>query len=94
MLWKREILAASVLDIGKAILKAASRSVEIQQDADGRKASEAIEWIQSAFAMVEKTENTATPGIADLKVAYKQLISDHMNDFFKHAILRSLGHLI
>ena len=62
------MLAASILDTGKTILKAASKSVDSQHDVDGRKASEAVLWIQSAFAVVEKTENAASPGLADLKV--------------------------
>ena len=66
---KREVLAASILDIGKVSLRAASKYAE--KDTDGKKASEAIEWIQSAFAIVEKLENSVTPGLKDLKVDHE-----------------------
>ncbi|THH10579.1 hypothetical protein EW145_g1240 [Phellinidium pouzarii] len=65
----RELLAARMLEIGKSILKASSRGSGdgAAALADSRRAQDAVRWIQKAFTLVEKMEDTETPGMAELK---------------------------
>lgn len=35
---------------------------------DAKRAQDAVKWIQKAFALVEKVEDAATPGVSELKV--------------------------
>jgi len=58
------------MDIGKSILKACSR---VSADgstapADAKRAQDAVQWIQKAFGLVDKMEETETPGLKELKV--------------------------
>ncbi|KAI5118182.1 hypothetical protein M0805_004995 [Coniferiporia weirii] len=65
----RELLAAKILEIGKSILKAASRAPESGTIAlaDSRRIQDSVRWIQKAFTLVEKMEDAETPGMAELK---------------------------
>ncbi|TDL22344.1 hypothetical protein BD410DRAFT_821261 [Rickenella mellea] len=64
----REMLASKILEIGKAIMKNPSRpSVDTDGGVDAKKAFDAVKWIQKAFYLVEKMEDTATPGTSELK---------------------------
>lgn len=69
MSWQRELLAAKLFDIGKSILKSASGSVG--GNADGRKAQDAVSWLQKSYTMVEQVDPSLTPGIRDLKVTFR-----------------------
>lgn len=65
------MLAAKILEIGKAILKAARVSTDADAEpgaSDPKRAHDAVKWIKKAFALVEKMEDAATAGLADLKV--------------------------
>ncbi|KZP32796.1 SPO22-domain-containing protein [Athelia psychrophila] len=61
----RELLAAKLFEIGKGILKSASASTS--GNADGRKAQDAVSWLQKSYSMVEQVDASITPGIGDLK---------------------------
>lgn len=92
---KREHLAAKILEIGKGIMKSTSRTSE--RDASGitdaKRAVDAVKWIQKAFALVEKMEDTATPGIPDLKVKAVPPSTRGHNSLITHFILYSTeGH--
>jgi hypothetical protein len=58
-LWRQcELLAAKLLEIGKSVLS----------DKDGAGALDAVKWLQRGFAITEKLEDSATPGLGQLKV--------------------------
>lgn len=60
------LIAAKVLDIGKAILRGHQNEKENYEN--GTKAVDALKWIQIAFTLVEKTEDEAALGTNELKV--------------------------
>ena len=59
------LIAAKVLDIGKAIMKGHQNETENREN--GSRALDAIKWIQIAFKLVEKTEDEAALGTNELK---------------------------
>jgi len=65
----RELLASRILGIGKGILKATSRvsADGLAPPADAKRAQDAVKWIQKAFALIDKMEDTATAGVVELK---------------------------
>ncbi len=64
--WQLHLIAAKVLDIGKAIMRGHQHESEDREN--GVKALDAIKWIQIAFTLVEKTEGEAALGTDELKV--------------------------
>jgi hypothetical protein len=60
------LIAAKVLDIGKAIMR--EHQNEGENCENGSRALDAIKWIQIAFTLVEKTEGEAAVGTNELKV--------------------------
>lgn len=64
-MYQRELLASKILEIGQSMLKSVSRG---PRDADSAECQRAVQWIQKAFAMAEQLADTATPGVAELKV--------------------------
>ena len=68
--WQREQLASKILEIGKSIARqqTAADKLNIQIDvANGKRAQDAIKWIQKALALVEKSIDGETPGVCELK---------------------------
>ncbi|KIM81848.1 hypothetical protein PILCRDRAFT_8503 [Piloderma croceum F 1598] len=63
----RELLAAKLLEIGKSVLKASSG--QANSTGDGVKAQDAVRWMQKAYYMIEQLDDSATPGIVELKRA-------------------------
>jgi hypothetical protein len=63
---QRELLAAKLLEIGKSVLKA--NSGEANGTGDGVKAQDAVRWMQKAYNMIEQLDDSATPGMVELKV--------------------------
>ncbi|KAH8111444.1 meiosis protein SPO22/ZIP4 like-domain-containing protein [Phellopilus nigrolimitatus] len=65
----RELLAVKILEIGKSILKACSRTPGDGDArlADSKRAQDAVRWIRKAFALVEKMEDSESSGMAVLK---------------------------
>lgn len=64
--WQIHLIAAKVLDIGKAIMRGHQNESEDREN--GIKALDATKWIQIAFTLVEKTEDDAPLGSNELKV--------------------------
>ena len=64
--WQLHLIAAKVLDIGKAIMR--GHQNESEDHENGLKALDAIKWIQIAFTLVEKTDDVAALGTNELKV--------------------------
>ncbi|KZV81777.1 SPO22-domain-containing protein [Exidia glandulosa HHB12029] len=58
----RQLLAARVLEIGRSVLRKPTGS---GATADGKHAQEAVQWLQKAFALVEKIEEL--PDVPELK---------------------------
>ncbi|KAF8584952.1 SPO22-domain-containing protein [Ramaria rubella] len=65
----REQLASKILEIGKAIAKeqSAANKQKHPVSQDGRRAQDAIKWIQKALALVEKMTNKETLETRELK---------------------------
>lgn len=63
-------MASRILGIGKEILKTSSRvsADGLVPPADAKRAQDAVKWIQRAFSLIEKMEDTDTAGVVDLKV--------------------------
>jgi hypothetical protein len=55
-----------LLDIGKSGLKSAMRQGTTSTDV--AKVHDAVRWMQKAFSMTEQLDDSATPGMAELKV--------------------------
>lgn len=64
------MLSSRILEIGKSVLKVSSRSIgEVAPGiSDAKRAQNAVRWFQKAFALIEKVEDIAVPGIIELKV--------------------------
>jgi hypothetical protein len=60
---QRELLAAKLLEIGKSVLS--NKDI-----GDGVSTLDAVKWLQKAFAIIEKLEDSATPGPGQLKVCW------------------------
>ena len=69
--WQLHLIAAKVLDIGKAIMRGHQNESEDREN--GVKALDAIKWIQIAFTLVEKTEGDAALATNELKVKQNYL---------------------
>ncbi|KAL5495788.1 SPO22_1 [Sanghuangporus weigelae] len=65
----REHIAARIMVIGKSILKTSTRTSEDGAAAlgDAKKAQNSVVWLRRAFTLVEKMEDSESPGITDLK---------------------------
>jgi len=64
---QREQLASKILEIGKAIAhEHATTEPSSSPKREGKRALEAIKWIQSALTLIEKIAQE-TPGILELK---------------------------
>jgi len=59
----RELLAAKILQIGKALLRTGSREVERAPQS----VRDSVKWLQRAFAMIEPLENAANTAEGELK---------------------------
>jgi len=68
---QREQLASKILEIGKSIARehsaAGKQGPSVAQD--GKRAQNAIKWIQKAFTLIEKSGYQETPGLRELKRA-------------------------
>lgn len=64
--WQLHLIAAKVLDIGKAIMRGHQNESDDREN--GVKALDATKWFQIAFTLVEKTEDEAALGTNELKV--------------------------
>ncbi|TFK38784.1 meiosis protein SPO22/ZIP4 like-domain-containing protein [Crucibulum laeve] len=58
----RELLAFKLHQIGKSMLKGTDEQ-------DRNRAVDAVEWLQKAFSMADQLEDTAAPGVAELKIS-------------------------
>jgi hypothetical protein len=69
---QRQYLASKILDIGKSGLRSSMRPgvVEAPQIHDASKIHESIRWMQRAFALTERSDDSATSGMAELKVGH------------------------
>ncbi|KAF9007848.1 hypothetical protein BDQ17DRAFT_1237313, partial [Cyathus striatus] len=57
----RELLAFKLHQIGKSVLKGTDKQ-------EGHGAADAVGWLQKAFSMADQLEDTAAPGVTELKV--------------------------
>ncbi|EJD04521.1 uncharacterized protein FOMMEDRAFT_146421 [Fomitiporia mediterranea MF3/22] len=65
----RELLASKIMEIGKSILRASAR-VQGESSAglvDAKRALDAIKWLQKAFTLVEKMEDSESAGVSEVK---------------------------
>ena len=82
------------MDIGKSILKASTRTSEDGSAAlgDAKKAQESVVWLQRAFTLMEKMEDSENAGVLELRVGILLLsLRSRLTLWPKRAILRSLG---
>ena len=94
-------MAAKILEIGRSILKVSARTSKEDTSGvtDAKTAQDAVKWIQKAFALIEKMEDTASPGMAELKVCYALPVCHEARLIFifanvKRTTLRSQGQRI
>ncbi|KAJ7223591.1 meiosis protein SPO22/ZIP4 like-domain-containing protein [Mycena pura] len=65
----RERLACKLHDIGKSVLKAQAGGAE------GNEGQEALTWLQKAFAIADRLDDSAGKGMAELKVSILRTIA-------------------
>jgi Meiosis protein SPO22/ZIP4 like len=75
---QRELLASKVLEIGRSLLTGCGRDNGKKIDT---RAEEAVSWLQKAFSLAERLDDTLTAGATELKVGlsvigYLWLIKD------------------
>ncbi|KZT09061.1 uncharacterized protein LAESUDRAFT_647835 [Laetiporus sulphureus 93-53] len=69
----RGSLASKLLEIGKALLRAGSRVTDVTLR--GRRAGDAVKWLQKAFTVLEYLDEASSPGKGDLKKSILRSLS-------------------
>ena len=65
-------MANKLLEIGKASLRAAENDVS---PPESTRSSESVKWLQSAFNIIERSDETDFAGIAVLKVRLDRTVT-------------------
>jgi hypothetical protein len=71
ILHKCEQLAGKLLEMGRSLLRNNSREGKDMSDV----AADAVRWLQKAFAITEKLDDSLAPGFTELKVRHACLVA-------------------